>query len=52
VTGVQTCALPICIRRFPDQRTFASMMETAGFSRVTFTNFTAGVAALHQGWAI
>mgnify|MGYP003348648639 CR=1 FL=1 len=40
------------IRRFPDQRTFASMMENAGFSRVTFTNFTAGVAALHQGWAI
>jgi demethylmenaquinone methyltransferase/2-methoxy-6-polyprenyl-1,4-benzoquinol methylase len=39
------------IRRFPDQATFAGMMETAGFSRVTWTNFTGGVAALHQGWA-
>jgi demethylmenaquinone methyltransferase/2-methoxy-6-polyprenyl-1,4-benzoquinol methylase len=40
------------IRRFPDQRTFAGMMENAGFKRVTFTNFTGGVAALHQGWAL
>lgn len=40
------------IRRFPDQRTFANMIEAAGFKRVTFTNFTGGVAALHQGWAI
>ncbi|WP_454761975.1 class I SAM-dependent methyltransferase [Caulobacter segnis] len=40
------------IRRFPDQRTFAGMIENAGFKRVTFTNFTGGVAALHQGWAL
>ncbi|HEX6860342.1 MAG TPA: class I SAM-dependent methyltransferase [Caulobacteraceae bacterium] len=40
------------IRRFPDQHAFASMIEDAGFSRVTFTNYSAGVAALHQGWAI
>jgi len=40
------------IRRFPDQRTFAEMMTAAGFGRVAFTNFTGGVAALHQGWAI
>ena len=40
------------IRRFPDQKTFAGMMTKAGFSRVTYTNFTGGVAALHQGWAI
>jgi demethylmenaquinone methyltransferase/2-methoxy-6-polyprenyl-1,4-benzoquinol methylase len=40
------------IRRFPGQRTFAGMIEKAGFKRVTFTNFTGGVAALHQGWAI
>ena len=40
------------IRRFPDQETFAQMMRDAGFGRVTYTNFTAGVAALHQGWAI
>ncbi|MBO9547062.1 class I SAM-dependent methyltransferase [Caulobacter sp.] len=40
------------IRRFPDQRTFAGMIENAGFKRVTYTNFTGGVAALHQGWAL
>ncbi|MDR7115296.1 class I SAM-dependent methyltransferase [Caulobacter sp. BE254] len=40
------------IRRFPDQKTFAGMMENAGFKRVTITNFTGGVAAMHQGWAI
>jgi demethylmenaquinone methyltransferase / 2-methoxy-6-polyprenyl-1,4-benzoquinol methylase len=40
------------IRRFPDQRTFAGMMENAGFKRVTITNFTGGVAAMHQGWAL
>jgi len=27
-------------------------MAEAGFSRVSFTNFTGGVVALHQGWAI
>ncbi len=40
------------IRRFPDQGTFARMMETAGFGRVTVTNFIGGVAALHQGWKL
>ncbi|MDD3838327.1 MAG: class I SAM-dependent methyltransferase [Phenylobacterium sp.] len=40
------------IRRFPDQRRFAAMIEQAGFSRVGFTNFTGGVAALHHGWAV
>jgi len=40
------------IRRFPDQGRFAEMMAEAGFGRVTWTNFTGGVAALHQGWAI
>ena len=40
------------IRRFPNQRRFATMMETAGFKRVSVTNFTGGVAALHQGWAL
>lgn len=40
------------IRRFPDQTTFKAMMEAAGFGRVTVTNFSGGVAALHQGWAI
>jgi demethylmenaquinone methyltransferase/2-methoxy-6-polyprenyl-1,4-benzoquinol methylase len=40
------------IRRFPDQKSFARMIEQAGFSRVEVTNFTGGVAALHHGWAL
>jgi demethylmenaquinone methyltransferase/2-methoxy-6-polyprenyl-1,4-benzoquinol methylase len=40
------------IRRFPDQSALAGMMTGAGFSRVSFTNFSGGVCALHQGWAI
>jgi demethylmenaquinone methyltransferase/2-methoxy-6-polyprenyl-1,4-benzoquinol methylase len=40
------------IRRFPDQRTFAGMIADAGFSRVEFTNFSGGVAALHTGRVI
>jgi demethylmenaquinone methyltransferase/2-methoxy-6-polyprenyl-1,4-benzoquinol methylase len=40
------------IRRFPDQAAFAGLMRDAGFHRVTWTNYTGGVAALHQGWAI
>jgi demethylmenaquinone methyltransferase/2-methoxy-6-polyprenyl-1,4-benzoquinol methylase len=40
------------IRRFPDQARFAEMMRTAGFGQVGWTNFTGGVAALHQGWAL
>jgi demethylmenaquinone methyltransferase/2-methoxy-6-polyprenyl-1,4-benzoquinol methylase len=39
------------IRRFPDQQTFAEMIDAAGFSRAGYTNFTGGVAALHHGWA-
>ena len=40
------------IRRFPDQKALAKLMDAAGFARVSVTNFTGGVAALHQGWAI
>ena len=40
------------IRRFPDQRKFAAMIDEAGFSQVGWTNFTAGVAALHTARAI
>ncbi|HEY1927474.1 MAG TPA: class I SAM-dependent methyltransferase [Caulobacteraceae bacterium] len=40
------------IRRFPDQSRLADLMGEAGFSRVSFTNFSGGVCALHQGWAI
>jgi demethylmenaquinone methyltransferase/2-methoxy-6-polyprenyl-1,4-benzoquinol methylase len=40
------------IRRFPDQKTLAGMMTAAGFAQVSATNFSGGVCALHQGWAI
>ena len=40
------------IRRFPDQARFAQLMREAGFDQVGWTNFTGGVAALHQGWAL
>ena len=40
------------IRRFPKQDVFAQMIEDAGFSNISFTNYTGGVAALHMGWAV
>jgi demethylmenaquinone methyltransferase/2-methoxy-6-polyprenyl-1,4-benzoquinol methylase len=40
------------IRRFPDQERLAGLMTQAGFSRVSVSNFSGGVCALHQGWAI
>ena len=40
------------IRRFPDQAAFTRMIEQARFSRVTHTNLSGGIAALHHGWAI
>jgi demethylmenaquinone methyltransferase/2-methoxy-6-polyprenyl-1,4-benzoquinol methylase len=40
------------IRRFPDQATLAGLMTAAGFARASATNFSGGVCALHQGWAI
>jgi demethylmenaquinone methyltransferase / 2-methoxy-6-polyprenyl-1,4-benzoquinol methylase len=40
------------IRKFPDQDTFAGMIRTAGFERVTYRNLTGGVAAMHSGWKI
>ncbi len=40
------------IRRFPEQPKLAAMMEAAGLKRAEWTNFTGGVVALHQGWAL
>ena len=40
------------IRRFPEQKRLAAMMTEAGFGRVSYDNFTGGVAALHRGWAV
>lgn len=40
------------IRKFPNQDEFATMIRKAGFSRVTYTNYTGGIAALHSGWKL
>ena len=40
------------VRKFPDQETFAAMISKAGFEKVSFRNYTGGVAALHSGWKI
>lgn len=40
------------IRRFPDQAAFRAEVEAAGFSNVSVTNFSGGIAALHFGWAV
>lgn len=40
------------IRKFPDQQHFVSLISNAGFSRVSFRNFTGGIAALHIGWKL
>ena len=40
------------IRKFPNQENFAAMIRNAGFSRVSYTNFTGGIAALHSGWKL
>jgi len=37
------------IRMHPDQETLKSIMLDSGFDQVKYTNFTAGVVALHQG---
>jgi demethylmenaquinone methyltransferase/2-methoxy-6-polyprenyl-1,4-benzoquinol methylase len=40
------------IRRFPDQKSFARLVEGAGFERVRYRNLTGGIAAIHSGWRI
>ncbi len=40
------------IRMHPDQETLKSMMEDAGFERVSFDNLTGGIAALHSGYKL
>ena len=37
---------------FPNQESFAAMVRAAGFARVTFRNFSGGIAALHSGWKL
>jgi ubiquinone/menaquinone biosynthesis C-methylase UbiE len=38
------------IRNFHDQEAFADMLAEAGFSGVEWTDFTAGVCAVHSGF--
>jgi demethylmenaquinone methyltransferase/2-methoxy-6-polyprenyl-1,4-benzoquinol methylase len=40
------------IRKFPNQANFASMVKVAGFERVTWRNYSGGIAALHSGWKL
>ena len=40
------------IRKFPDQRRFATMIGGCGFQRVSFRNLTGGIAAIHSGWRL
>jgi demethylmenaquinone methyltransferase/2-methoxy-6-polyprenyl-1,4-benzoquinol methylase len=40
------------IRKFPKPKAFATMIETAGFRRVSFTQMTGGVVAMHSGWRL
>lgn len=40
------------IRKFPNQETFAGIIRRAGFERVTYRNYTGGIAALHSGWKL
>lgn len=40
------------VRKFPNQMNFASMIEEAGFARVSWRNLSGGIAALHWGWKL
>ncbi|MAB87597.1 MAG: bifunctional demethylmenaquinone methyltransferase/2-methoxy-6-polyprenyl-1,4-benzoquinol methylase UbiE [Rhodobacteraceae bacterium] len=40
------------IRKFPDQETFLSMVQQAGFENTSYRNLSLGIAALHSGWKI
>jgi demethylmenaquinone methyltransferase / 2-methoxy-6-polyprenyl-1,4-benzoquinol methylase len=40
------------IRRFPDQTTFARLIERAGLGQVRYRNLSGGIAALHSAWRL
>jgi demethylmenaquinone methyltransferase/2-methoxy-6-polyprenyl-1,4-benzoquinol methylase len=40
------------IRKFPNQANFGAMISRAGFDRVTWRNYSGGIAALHSGWKL
>ncbi len=37
------------IRKFPKQKNLVKRMQDVGFTRTKYTNFSAGIAAVHQG---
>lgn len=37
------------IKAFPDQKSYAKMLESSGFSNVAWKNYTFGIAAVHTG---
>lgn len=40
------------IERFPNQKALAARIEDAGFAKVRYTNLSAGIAAIHEGWKL
>ena len=40
------------IRKFPDQETFLTMVENAGFGNAKYRNLSMGVACLHSAWKL
>jgi demethylmenaquinone methyltransferase/2-methoxy-6-polyprenyl-1,4-benzoquinol methylase len=40
------------IRTFPNQERFSDMVRAAGFGRVSYRNFSGGIAALTFGWKL
>ncbi|MDX8403167.1 MAG: class I SAM-dependent methyltransferase, partial [Mariprofundaceae bacterium] len=40
------------IRRFPDQKRFAKLIDWAGFDLVKHENLTGGVVALHRAYKV
>ena len=40
------------IRRFPDQETFAGLLEDAGLQSVDYEDLTGGIVAIHSGFKL
>ncbi len=40
------------IRKFPNQKAFASMIGEAGFEQMRYRNLSGGIAAMHSGWKV
>ena len=40
------------IRKFPDQETFAGMLEDAGLQSVDYEDLTGGIVAIHSGFKL